>query len=45
MPDIIDEIGKKADFIKNSFNSYLNLKRYEFNRMYFVPEKSVLHLI
>lgn len=27
MPEIIEEIGKKADFIRNSFNTYLNLKR------------------
>lgn len=45
MPEIIEEIGKKADFIRNSFNSYLNLKRIEFNRLYFVPEKTVLYLI
>lgn len=37
MPEIIEEIGKKADFIRNSFNTYLNLKRLEFNRLYFLP--------
>ncbi len=45
IPDIIEEIGKKADFIKNSFNSYLNLKRSEFTRLHFMPEKNVFHLI
>ena len=45
MPDIIEEVGRKADFVKSSFSSYLALKRSEFTRLYFLPESTVLQLI
>ena len=45
MADIIEEIAKKSDYIRNSFPTYFNMKRMQFKRLYFLSDSRLLTLV